>query len=878
MTSMRLILIVLLAVFGSSIHFSAAISQPEKSPSPKSGLIVLYDFSNPKGDIVKDVSGVGKPCDLKIENPKTVKRSAGELKILSKTKIRSTKPAVKIIDAVMKTGEMTIEAWIQPSNLSQKGPARIVTLSKDSVNRNFTFGQDADKFEVRFRTKKTSNNGIPSLISDKKTVTKNRTHLVYTFDRNGEAKLYSNEKLIEKKSISGTPANWNKSYKLALGDEFSGGRPWLGTLYKVAIYNRDLSLREIQQNYKRGYKAKHQILVQKKLSPSKQLFNSHVAGIIADRCLECHDTATNKGGLDLSKKIATLKGGDSDTVLVAGQPSKSALWLSIESDEMPHNRSPLLPAEKQSLKAWIASGAEWTVDEIDPAVYMHNQKIARNWLRRLTVHEYIATVKSTMGVDIAKEANEILPKDLRADGFSNTAYNLNIDLKHVESYAILADEIVSQIDVLAFAARFKKGQSLIDKHMIDLIEKMGQWVLRGPLKGDEVALYRGVSTTVASAGGNYEEAVRYIIEAMLQSPRFIYLMESQSSDGEPMPISPFELASRTSYILWGASPDKELLNSAKNGELTNPDEMEKQIQRMLKDPRAVDQSCMFISEWLNLNHLDNLNPDKKMFPNWNSEIAADMKKESIAVFKEVVWKENRPISDLLNVQFTFATPRLAKHYGFKSKGDGFQKYDLKNVPSRGGILTHGSVLTVGGDEASMVTRGLFVLHDLLRGVVKDPPPCVDTTPISSKPGTTNRTVAMSRLKNEACGGCHKKFEPLAFGLEKYDGLGAFSEKDHFGNQLREDGDVLVPGESQPTSFKTSAELMNLLAQSERVKETFTWKLTQFAIGRPLVQRDAATVQKIHKTALKNGGTYASLMSAILKSDLVQMTQSESSGE
>ena len=186
------------------------------------------------------------------------------------------------------------------------------------------------------------------------------------------------------------------------------------------------------------------------------------------------------------------------------------------------------------------------------------------------------------------------------------------------------------------------------------------------------------------------------------------------------------------------------------------------------------------------------------------------------------------------------------------------------------------MLTVGGDEASMVTRGLLVLHELLRGVVKDPPPCVDTTPIPTKAGVSQRVIAEARIANVACGGCHAKFEPLAFGLEKFDGLGTYHETDEHGNKLRDDGEILFPGAAKAVPYGSSAQLMDLLAGSERVRQSITWKVTQFALGRPLVAADAAELDRIHKSAQEGGGTYASLMTAIVSSDLVRMTRTERS--
>ena len=174
----------------------------------------------------------------------------------------------------------------------------------------------------------------------------------------------------------------------------------------------------------------------------------------------------------------------------------------------------------------------------------------------------------------------------------------------------------------------------------------------------------------------------------------------------------------------------------------------------------------------------------------------------------------------------------------------------------------------------MVSRGLFVLHDLLRGMVKAPPPCVDTTPVPTKAGLTQRGIAEARIANANCGGCHAKFEPLAFGLEKFGGLGAYHDVDEHGNKLRDDGEVLFPGQAGSVKYQSSTELMDLLAASDRVRQCLTWKVTQFAIGRPLVAADAALLDKIHESSQKGGGGYASLITAIVMSDLVQMTRTE----
>lgn len=604
------------------------------------------------------------------------------------------------------------------------------------------------------------------------------------------------------------------------------------------------------------------------------LFEFEIAPLLAKHCLECHDTSRKEGALDLSRKTAAFKGGDSGEAIHPGDGENSSLWELVELGDMPEDRPPLSQREKDLLKRWIDEGAEWTVDWIDPAIY-ERPGGGEQWIRRLTVNEYIETVRSSVGVDIEGEARERLPADLRADGFSNTAYNLNVDMGHVTAYAELAAKIVEKLDLTELAHRFHEEPKFTDKDMGKLIEGMGEWLLRGPLTEEEVILFRGISTTVASSGGTMEEAVGYIAEAMLQSPRFIYRIEKQQSESVSSQIDEYEFASRLSYAFWGASPDEKLIAAARYGDLKDTGELERQLYRMLDDPRAKARSLEFAYEWLNLGRMDSLQPSPEKFPDWDPGLADDMRQETLAVFAEVIWNQGRPLTELLNTQSTFTTPELAAHYGLKVKQGteteaGLLRFDLSKNPARGGILTHGSVLTMGGDDASMVTRGLFVLRDLLRGTVKDPPPCLDTTPIPSSPGQSQRVISEERIANNSCGGCHEKFEPLAFGLERFDGLGAYYKRDVFGNRLREDGEVLFPGEEAARSYRKSSQMMDLLAESDRVAETITWKLVQFVMGRPLGARDAIEIKKIFQKGQENGGTYQSLMMAIATSDLMRM--------
>jgi len=848
----------------------------DANPRTRIGLQALYDFASTDGPVVKDRAGAGEPVHLRVTDMKAVRRSQGSLEVRGKTRIRSEKPPTRLMESIRRSGEITIEAWVRPANAQQDGPARIVTLSKNPVQRNFTLGQDSDRYDVRLRTTKTSGNGLPSLSSRHKSLKTDLTHVVYTRDRRGRAFLYVGGKQVAENSVAGDFSNWDGSFQLALANELTGDRPWRGAYHLVAIYSRVLPPHEVEQNFKAGPDARlsPELLAARRRAAQARTFETQIAPLLARHCLECHDAATKKGELDLSQRESTFAGGENGRAIVPGAPSESLLWTYVQSGEMPKDRAPLSPQNKELLRQWIDDGAVWSLERIDPAVYVHDAGAAKNWVRRLTVPEYIETVRSAVGVDIAEQAHKILPPDIRADGFANTAYNLNVDLKHVEAYAKLAERIVERMDVEAFARRFSKSRKLTDKDNRALIAKMGKRLLRGPLSDEEIVAYRGISTRVAAAGGDFNEATRYVIEAMLQSPRFIYRIERQRGDGTLWPVGPYELASRLSYIIWGGPPDEALLKAAETGELSDESRCAEQVRRMLQDPRAVEHSCRFIEQWLHLDRLDSLRPEPEKFPDWHPQLAPDMRAETLAFFREIAWKQDRPLAALFNAQITFATPRLAEHYGLEPHGEGISRYDLSSIPSRGGLLTQGSVLTVGGDDASMVSRGLFVFHELLRGTVNDPPPCVDTTPVPTKSGLTQRGIAEARIANAKCGVCHGKFEPAAFGLEKFDGLGAYFEKDLHGNKLREDGEILFPGRAKPIAYESSAELMDLLAKSERVRETITWKMTQWALGRPLVAADVPLVEQIHRSAQDAGGTYRSVITAMVMSDLVRKSRTE----
>ena len=229
---------------------------PDLSMRVTANQLVLYAFEEGTGTRVYDVSGVGIALDLIVEDEAAISWIAGGgLEINSSTVIKSVGAARKVIEAVKARNELTIEAWITPANTTQSGPARIVTLSRDTSYRNFTLGQRSDAYDVRLRTTNTSDNGIPSLRAPYGCVTNQLTHVVYTRNWNffgtGVIKLYVNSVLVASGTEGGYCSFWG-NYALALGNELTGDCPWLGTYHMVAIFDRAIDQAEVTQNFAAG--------------------------------------------------------------------------------------------------------------------------------------------------------------------------------------------------------------------------------------------------------------------------------------------------------------------------------------------------------------------------------------------------------------------------------------------------------------------------------------------------------------------------------------------------------------------------------------------------------------------------------------------------
>jgi mono/diheme cytochrome c family protein len=330
-------------------------------------LLVLYDFEERSGTVVHDRSDVAPPLDLQIEKPSAARWRNGALVVTSSAAIGSAKPAGKIIDAVRKSGELTIEAWVKPENDKQAGPARIVSLSADPSRRNFTLGQDAARYDVRLRTTTTDQNGIPSTPSSDKALSSKLTHVVYARDVNGQARIFIDGKENATKQVPGELSNWLGEFRLLLANELTGDRPWLGELHLVAVYGRALTAEEVAGNFAAGSGDGWELAALLPPAADRRVdFVKDVQPIFRAHCFKCHARDEEKGGLNLGRRARAMEGGKSGPVLTSGESAGSRLIhlvAAIDKDAvMPPEGERLTREQVGVLRAWIDQGLAWPTD------------------------------------------------------------------------------------------------------------------------------------------------------------------------------------------------------------------------------------------------------------------------------------------------------------------------------------------------------------------------------------------------------------------------------------------------------------------------------------------------------------------------------------
>ena len=375
--------------------------------------------------------------------------------------------------------------------------------------------------------------------------------------------------------------------------------------------------------------------------------------------------------------------------------------------------------------------------------------------------------------------------------------------------------------------------------------------------------------------GDFDAGIGKALSAVLMNPEFLFRVELDAdgvASGDAYHISDIELASRLSFFLWSSLPDDELLDAAVRGELSRPDELERQARRMLADVRSYNLATNFAGQWLLLRNLEAFSPNPRLYPDFDDNLRQAFREETER-FVDSVLREDRSVLDLLRADYTFLNERLAKHYGIAGiYGSRFRRVSLSDDSQRGGLLRHGSILAITSyaTRTSPVRRGKWVL-DNVYGAPPPPPlpnvPTLDETSVSAALPMRERLSA--HRTNPVCASCHRTIDPVGFALENFDAVGRW--RDHEGDNGPIDVSGGLPGVGE---FDGVAGLEGgLLSRPELFAGTVTEKLLTFALGRGVEYYDAPAVRKIVRDAEADGYRLSSLILGIVKSIPFQMRAS-----
>jgi hypothetical protein len=594
---------------------------------------------------------------------------------------------------------------------------------------------------------------------------------------------------------------------------------------------------------------------------AKPTFDADVKPLLAKYCVSCHNTAKPKGKLALDKypsQDAALK----DTKVW------EKVVENLRASTMPPEGKPRPTLDEMDrLNTWV----DVQVFKVDCS---GKRDPGRVTIRRLNRAEYNNTIRDLVGIDFQPAKD--FPTDDVGYGFDNIGDVLSLPPLLLEKYLAAAEQIVERAwknDAVKQRILNPKPHPSYpdDKGSKLALRAFAERAWRRPVTGDEMRRLLGFLEVARVSGDTPEGGVRAGITAILVSPHFLFRIETDREPNNPDAvhrIGDFELATRLSYFLWSSMPDDELFRLAREQKLHRPDVLEEQVRQMLRDPKSKALTENFATQWLTIRALNNITPDPGMFPTFNDQLRKAMLQETQLYFQHVM-QEDRSVLEFLDSDWTFLNERLAKHYGITSvKGDEFRKVRLPDS-RRGGVLTHASILTVTSNptRTSPVKRGKWILENILGAPPPSPPPGVEEL----KDDKDVRLVGSLRQRmeqhraNPNCATCHTKMDALGFGLENFDAVGAWRDKD---GTFAVDSAGTLPGNE---SFKGPGELRKILLKREQeFARTLTDRMLTYALGRGLERTDRCFVDDITKNLAQNRYRFSTLVLEIVKSDPFQM--------
>ncbi|MDB5304500.1 MAG: Protein of unknown function (DUF1587)/Protein of unknown function (DUF1592)/Protein of unknown [Phycisphaerales bacterium] len=607
-------------------------------------------------------------------------------------------------------------------------------------------------------------------------------------------------------------------------------------------------------------------------------FEKDARPILADACFACHNEKKHKGHVDFT----AFK--DEKSVLRQRKVWRKAIEQ-IEAMEMPpEDEKQLSPEQKATLLAWMKQAANYVDCDrpagIDPGPAP---------VRRLDRAEYNNTIRDLLGIDFDAGDAVGMPDEMSGSSYANLANGLILPPTLMDKYFASAEKV---LDIVIGPADGGSPPQLEDKQKKQakkafdalfiarpgadsppreaarkVLERFARRAYRRPLREGEADRLLTLFDLSQADGEKFELSVRLACKAVLVSPHFLMRVEQErpSTNGKAATgLDDYELATRLSYFLWSSMPDEPLFELAGEHKLSDPSALEQQVRRMIADPKAKALTDQFGIQWLQTRKVMTARPSTEFFPTFTNDLRQAMFDESYTFFDKLR-EEDRSVLDLLNADYTYVNEELARHYGIPDvKGKELRKVSLKPEYHRGGLLGMGSMLSLTSHtfRTSPTLRGKYGLEVIFGTPPPPPPPNAGGMFNNEKRGEAKsfRELMAMHASQPACASCHKRIDPLGYGLENFDAVGRW-RNDAGGRPLDNDG-ILPSGEK----FVGPMELREVvLKHQDEFVHNLAEQMLTYALGRDLEYYDECAVRDVTQCLQQNGYRFSSLVLGIVKS-------------
>lgn len=588
---------------------------------------------------------------------------------------------------------------------------------------------------------------------------------------------------------------------------------------------------------------------------TKKIFEDRVTPFFKSYCTDCHGIYRMEGGINFAP-----------TLVAPGASSSTKTWkqalANIKTHDMPPGDAKMQPTDEER---------QMFVDWMEKIKFLSPKDPGAFVIRRLTKMEYGNTLRDLFGVDPSIAAE--LPDEVFGEGYLNTLSPLQS-----EQYLSIANEVLNRV-----LAPNDQPPTEMQKRLFGDTPALGS-DLRIAAKSVAIQLTRNAYRRPASEAElelllrvfdlaqenklDCQASLRLMLKAILVSPQFLFITPAKEPEaGQTIaPLDDYQLASRLSYLLWSTMPDAELSALADAGTLHERSVLLLQVKRLLADPKSRALFDGFGAQWLGLIGLESKTFDTAMFPQMTAEMRAAMVEEARLYFDSIV-RENRSIIEFVDSDYTFLNGTLAALYGLEKTVTGPEMRMVKlEDTNRGGILGMPGILSTTSfpNRTSPVKRGVWVLEQMLGEHVPPAPPNVPPLEKQDKQAVENLTLRQRtelHRTNAACANCHKILDPIGFGLENFDAIGRWRDKDDSGGAIDAAGEL--PGEKR---FSSPSELKVIIAaRKDELARNLTRKLLAYALCRQLEGYDEIVVDQIMEAIAKDGYRMQNLISEIITS-------------